>query len=160
VELTRPTPDTEIRQSARSEQKLAAKQQAETEVDVEKTRREKAEARERQNEKTRRDIAMAEVDIQEAAQVELKNNLKKLNKVWVAQQAAVVPGATPALVSAAITAPVLGASAGPEVRYHNGIKYERKQTGPFQGKLVSQAQLLSIDGEDYVEYRVLTQPSF
>ncbi|KAI0006715.1 hypothetical protein F4779DRAFT_552971 [Xylariaceae sp. FL0662B] len=41
-----------------------------------------------------------------------------------------------------------------------GIKYERKQNGPFAGKLVSQGTIISIDGEDYVEYRVLTKPSF
>jgi hypothetical protein len=54
-------------------------------------------------------------------------------------------------------------AAGPvdnEVKYYNGIKYERKANGPFQGKLVSNAQILQIDGEDYVEYRVLTKPSF
>ncbi|KAI1076385.1 hypothetical protein F5B20DRAFT_584293 [Whalleya microplaca] len=41
-----------------------------------------------------------------------------------------------------------------------GVKYERKQNGPFAGKLVSQGTIISIDGEDYVEYRVLTKPSF
>lgn len=87
---------------------------------------------------------MAEAVVQEAAQQELRNNIKKLNKVWVAQQAATLPGAAPS----------------DEVKYHHGIKYERKQNGPFQGKLVSAAQILSIDGEDYVEYRVLTKPSF
>jgi len=89
-------------------------------------------------------VALAESAINEAAQVELKHNLKKLNRVWVAQQA-----------SSGTATPNEG-----EIRYHNGIKYERKQTGPFQGKLVSSAQLLNIDGEDYVEYRVLTKPSF
>jgi PDZ domain-containing secreted protein len=77
--------------------------------------------------------------------MELKNNLKKLNKVWVAQQAATMPAAGPV---------------DNEVKYYNGIKYERKANGPFQGKLVSNAQILQIDGEDYVEYRVLTKPSF
>jgi hypothetical protein len=47
-----------------------------------------------------------------------------------------------------------------DAKYHNGLKYERKQAGPFQGKLVSQGTLISIDGEDYVEYRVLTKPAF
>lgn len=87
---------------------------------------------------------MAEAVVQEAAQQELRNNLKKLNKVWVAQQAATLPGTPP----------------NEEIKYYNGIKYERKQNGPFQGKLVSQAQILCIDGEDFVEYRVLTKPSF
>lgn len=87
---------------------------------------------------------MAEAIVQEAAQQELRNNIKKLNKVWVAQQAATLPGTPP----------------NDEVKYHNGIKYERKPSGPFQGKLVSQAQILCIDGEDFVEYRVLTRPVF
>jgi hypothetical protein len=143
-----PTPELEVRHSARSELRMAAKQQAEAESSAETRRKEKAEARERQNEKTRKEVAQAEAVIQEAAQAELKNNLKKLNKVWVAQQAA-IPGSSAALMPPS-----------DEVKYHNGIKYERKQNGPFQGKLVSSAQILSIDGEDYVEYRVLTKPSF
>lgn len=47
-----------------------------------------------------------------------------------------------------------------DAKMHMGIKYERKQNGPFAGKLVSQGAILTIDGEDYVEYRVLTKPSF
>ncbi|KAG0646049.1 hypothetical protein D0Z07_8048 [Hyphodiscus hymeniophilus] len=143
------SPEMEVRHSARSELRMAAKQQAEAEAGAELRRKEKSEARDRQNEKTRREVAQAEAVIQEAAQAELKNNLKKLNKVWVAQQAA-IPGSS----AAAAMPPV------DEIKYHNGIKYERKQNGPFQGKLVSSAQILSIDGEDYVEYRVLTKPSF
>ncbi|KAH9907768.1 hypothetical protein F4778DRAFT_446348 [Xylariomycetidae sp. FL2044] len=45
-------------------------------------------------------------------------------------------------------------------KMHMGVKYERRTNGPFAGKLVSQGQIISIDGEDYVEYRVLTKPSF
>ncbi|KAI0428156.1 hypothetical protein F5Y09DRAFT_343996 [Xylaria sp. FL1042] len=47
-----------------------------------------------------------------------------------------------------------------DAKIHMGVKYERKQNGPFSGKLVSQGAILTIDGEDYVEYRVLTKPSF
>jgi hypothetical protein len=47
-----------------------------------------------------------------------------------------------------------------DTKYHNGLKYERKQSGAFQGKLVSQGTIITIDGEDYVEYRVLTKPIF
>ena len=47
-----------------------------------------------------------------------------------------------------------------DAKLYMGIKYERKQNGPFEGKLVSQGTIISIDGEDYVEYRVLTKPSF
>jgi len=146
-----PPLEMETRHSARSELKIAARQQAEAEAAAEKARKEKSEAIERQHEKTRKEVAMAEAVIQEAAQQELKNNLKKLNKVWVAQQAA---------TSSTSPRPSLASAPNEEVKFHNGIKYERKQNGPFQGKLVSSAQILSIDGEDYVEYRVLTKPSF
>lgn len=47
-----------------------------------------------------------------------------------------------------------------DAKMHMGVKYERKQNGPFSGKLVSQGTILTIDGEDYVEYRVLTKPIF
>ncbi|KAI1491939.1 hypothetical protein F5X96DRAFT_436354 [Biscogniauxia mediterranea] len=47
-----------------------------------------------------------------------------------------------------------------DAKVHMGIKYERRQNGPFSGKLVSQGTIISIDGEDYVEYRVLTKPTF
>jgi len=60
-----------------------------------------------------------------ASQQHLHNNLKKLNKVWVAQQAATIPNAV----------------AGDEAKHYNGIKYERKRNGPFEGTLVSQPQL-------------------
>jgi hypothetical protein len=147
VEQTKPSPEVEVRHSSRT---FAAKQQAEADAAAAalRARKEKADVRDRQAEKTRKEVAMAEAVVQEAAQQELKNNIKKLNKVWVAQQAATTPGTGPS------TPPV------EEAKYHNGIKYERKQNGPFQGGLVSSAQILTIDGEDFIEYRVLTKPSF
>ncbi|KAL2285910.1 hypothetical protein FJTKL_07403 [Diaporthe vaccinii] len=45
-------------------------------------------------------------------------------------------------------------------KVYMGIKYERKRTGPLEGKLVSRGVIISIEGEDYVEYRVLTKPIF
>jgi hypothetical protein len=72
----------------------------------------------------------------------LSDNMARLNRVWEAQEATRI-------------------RAGAEdAKVHAGIKYQRKQTGPFKGKLVSQGTILTIDGEDYVEYRVLTKPSF
>ncbi|KAJ6436208.1 DDE superfamily endonuclease, CENP-B-like protein [Purpureocillium lavendulum] len=44
-------------------------------------------------------------------------------------------------------------------KFHNGVKYERKSTGLFIGKLASPGTIINIDGEDFVEYRVLTKPS-
>lgn len=140
----------ETRHSSRAEQKNQARLQAQAEAASEKARKEKNHAIERQHEKTRKEVALAEAAIQESAQMELKNNLKKLNKVWIAQQNATFPKASSSN----------NAVSSDEVKYYNGIKYERKQTGPFEGKLVGAAQILTIDGEDYVEYRVLTKPSF
>ncbi|TAQ85695.1 hypothetical protein B7494_g5965 [Chlorociboria aeruginascens] len=143
-----PSPEPEIRHSARSEMRNAARVQAAAEAEAEKARQEKMEARERQHEQSRKEVALAE----SVAQAELKNNLKKLNKVWIAQQAATGQNGSGS---------GSGSNAGnEEVKYYHGIKYERKLHGPLQGKLVSAAQLLTIDGEDYVEYRVLTKPSF
>ncbi|KAK3683755.1 hypothetical protein B0T22DRAFT_483575 [Podospora appendiculata] len=71
-----------------------------------------------------------------------QDNMSRLNKVWVAQEANRIKG---------------GAE---DAKIYMGVKYERKQGGPFEGKLVSQGTIISIDGEDYVEYRVLTKPSF
>lgn len=47
-----------------------------------------------------------------------------------------------------------------DAKVYDGVKYERKATGPFKGKLVSQGTIINIDGEDHVEYRVLTKSSF
>ena len=69
-------------------------------------------------------------------------NINRLNKVWASQEASRLR------------------ADGEDAKIFRGVKYERKQTGPFQGKLVSPGTILSIDGEDYVEYRVLTKPTF
>ncbi|KAM4056459.1 hypothetical protein HRG_014789 [Hirsutella rhossiliensis] len=45
-----------------------------------------------------------------------------------------------------------------DAKMHDGVKYGRKSTGPFTGKFVSAGTIVHIDGEDYVEYRVLTKP--
>ncbi|GAB1313166.1 tRNA splicing endonuclease subunit [Madurella fahalii] len=71
-----------------------------------------------------------------------QDNLSRLNKVWAAQEANRIK------------------AGGEDAKVYMGVKYERKQNGPFEGKLVSQGTIISIDGEDYVEYRVLTKPTF
>ncbi|KAF5001016.1 hypothetical protein FDECE_11086 [Fusarium decemcellulare] len=43
---------------------------------------------------------------------------------------------------------------------HSGVEYRRQSRGPLTGNLVSQGTIFTIKGEDYVEYRVLTKPSF
>ena len=74
--------------------------------------------------------------------VNFQDNVQRLNKVWAAQEASRLR---------------VGAE---DAKIYGGIKYERKANGPFEGKLVSQGAIITIDGEDYVEYRVLTKPSF
>ncbi|RGP79820.1 hypothetical protein FLONG3_2000 [Fusarium longipes] len=71
------------------------------------------------------------------------HEMQRLNRVWASQESM--------RYSRAST---------DDVKMHGGIKYERKANGPFTGKLVSQGTIINIDGEDYVEYRVLTKPSF
>ncbi|KAI5455646.1 hypothetical protein BGZ63DRAFT_497146 [Mariannaea sp. PMI_226] len=76
------------------------------------------------------------------ARLHESEDMQRLNEVWARQES-------------------LRAKAGVEdAKIYGGIKYERKMTGPFFGKLVSQGSIINIDGEDYVEYRVLTKPSF
>ncbi|EXK24143.1 hypothetical protein FOMG_19119 [Fusarium oxysporum f. sp. melonis 26406] len=71
-----------------------------------------------------------------------RQQLQRLNKVWARQEI-----------------PQMKARAE-DAKIYSGVKYERKANGPFTGKLVSQGTIISIDGEDYVEYRVLMKPSF
>ncbi|KAK3371347.1 hypothetical protein B0T24DRAFT_316560 [Lasiosphaeria ovina] len=73
---------------------------------------------------------------------QFNESVQRLNKVWAAQEANRLKGG------------------GDDAKMYMGVKYERKQNGPFEGKLVSQGSIISIDGEDYVEYRVLTKPTF
>ncbi|KGQ09083.1 hypothetical protein BBAD15_g5567 [Beauveria bassiana D1-5] len=47
------------------------------------------------------------------------------------------------------------AAAAPKV--YNGVVYQRSPNGPFAGKLTAKGQVVSINGEDYVEYRVLAK---
>lgn len=75
-------------------------------------------------------------------QSSFQENVSRLNRVWASQEAHRLR------------------AGNEDAKIHMGIKYERKQTGPFEGKLVSQGTIISIDGEDYVEYRVLTKPTF
>ncbi|EON99356.1 hypothetical protein UCRPA7_5137 [Phaeoacremonium minimum UCRPA7] len=112
---------------------------------------------ERTNSIAQREIARAEAAQERADQraanrsssvslnsnkTQFQQNVSRLNKVWAAQEANRLAAGTE------------------DAKIYMGIKYERKATGPFQGKLVSQGTIISIDGEDYVEYRVLTKPSF
>lgn len=74
-----------------------------------------------------------------------QDNMHRMQQVWQAQENMRM-------------GPENGAA--DDVMMHMGIRYERKQNGPFKNRLVSQGTIINIDGEDYVEYRVLTKPSF
>jgi hypothetical protein len=71
------------------------------------------------------------------------DEMQRLNKVWASQESMRYSRAS-----------------NDDAKMYGGVKYERKANGPFTGKLVSQGTIINIDGEDYVEYRVLTKPSF
>ncbi|KAI1878914.1 hypothetical protein JX265_003091 [Neoarthrinium moseri] len=105
------------------------------------------------------------------SRVMFQDNIGRLNKVWTAQEAhrlqgqqqqqqqmmQMPPQPQPQQPQAQAMIP------GPnmdEVRTVDNRTYTRKQNGPFAGKLVSRGEIITIDGEDYVEYRVLTKPSF
>lgn len=51
--------------------------------------------------------------------------------------------------------PLQGSHGLQDAKVWRGMKYERKTQGPFAGGLVSQGTIITIDGEEYVEYRVL-----
>ncbi|KAI1135361.1 hypothetical protein F5Y05DRAFT_180374 [Hypoxylon sp. FL0543] len=77
---------------------------------------------------------------------DFQENVQRINHVWRAQE------------NMRMGPP--NGNGNPDVIMHGSIKYERKQSGPFKDRLVSQGTIINIDGEDYVEYRVLTKPSF
>ncbi|KAG7115519.1 hypothetical protein HYQ45_016277 [Verticillium longisporum] len=91
------------------------------------------------------------------------DDLQRLESVWQMQEEQrnkvqqLPPPPAPVQAPPPVHTPVAN---GNEVKYHEGIRYERKPTGNFAGKLVSTGSLISIDGEDYIEYRLLTKPSF
>ncbi|KAH7147103.1 hypothetical protein B0J13DRAFT_442118, partial [Dactylonectria estremocensis] len=46
-----------------------------------------------------------------------------------------------------------------DVKMYRSAKYERMTKGPFLGKVASY-RIITIDGEEYIEYGVLLKPSF
>ncbi len=49
---------------------------------------------------------------------------------------------------------------GPRTTVVNGVTYVRRSNGSFKGKLVSPGKIITIEGQDYVEYCVLAKLSF
>ncbi|KAF5724935.1 hypothetical protein FMUND_326 [Fusarium mundagurra] len=75
-------------------------------------------------------------------QLHERDEMQRLNKVWARQES------------------LRQRTNAEDAKMYAGVKYERKTQGPFTGKLVSQGTIIIIDGEDYIEYRVLAKPSF
>ncbi|KAG4269109.1 hypothetical protein FPRO04_12232 [Fusarium proliferatum] len=75
-------------------------------------------------------------------QLHERDEIQRLNKVWARQESLRLR------------------TNAEDAKMYAGVKYERKTQGPFTGKLVSQGTIINIDGEDYIEYRVLAKPSF
>jgi hypothetical protein len=98
-----------------------------------------------------------------------RQNMQGLQSVWQQQQQPEADRMHPMAQQAPPPVPLAPAqqfqgigTSNPdgEIIWHQGMKYERKLTGPFTGKLVSQGTIISISGEDNDEYRVLTKPTF
>ncbi|ORY60036.1 uncharacterized protein BCR38DRAFT_52565 [Pseudomassariella vexata] len=89
----------------------------------------------------------------------LQESVVRMNEVWQKQEAQRMQGIQ-SMQQQQQQMQTMGAGNSDDIKMHEGMRYERKQTGPFAGKLVSQGVIISIDGEDYVEYRVLTKPTF
>ncbi|GAB0137993.1 hypothetical protein EsDP_00006242 [Epichloe bromicola] len=71
--------------------------------------------------------------------------------------------APPASAAPPAPAPTMAPPALPTARgskSYGGIRYDWKDTGLFTQKYVSRGCIITIDDEDYVEYRVLTKPAF
>ncbi|KAF5628431.1 hypothetical protein F52700_8165 [Fusarium sp. NRRL 52700] len=75
-------------------------------------------------------------------QLHERDEMQRLNKVWARQESLRLR------------------TNAEDAKMYAGVKYERKTQGPFTGKLVSQGTIINIDGEDYIEYRVLAKPAF
>ncbi|KAI5456152.1 hypothetical protein BGZ63DRAFT_435528 [Mariannaea sp. PMI_226] len=152
--LRQPLPEAEARPPANRVQSGDALERTNSLARREIARAEAAQVRADKHAAHRERVAAAAADAANAAVAAIppvtngrarlheSEDMQRLNKVWARQEN-------------------LRVKAGVEdAKIHGGIKYERKKTGLFLGKLVSQGAIINIDGEDYVEYRVLTKPSF
>ncbi|KAG7402447.1 hypothetical protein Forpi1262_v018959 [Fusarium oxysporum f. sp. raphani] len=91
---------------------------------------------------TRVELAQERAHLNAANPPAREREMQRLDKVWARQESLRMK------------------ARAEDAKMYSGVKYERKANGPFTGKLVSQGTIINIDGEDYVEYRVLTKPSF
>ncbi|RYC81253.1 hypothetical protein BFJ63_vAg15853 [Fusarium oxysporum f. sp. narcissi] len=75
-------------------------------------------------------------------QLHERDEMQRLNKVWARQESLRLR------------------TNAEDAKMYAGVMYERKTQGSFMGRLVSHGAIINIDGEDYIEYRVLAKPSF
>ncbi|KAH6874547.1 hypothetical protein B0T10DRAFT_532909 [Thelonectria olida] len=144
--LRRPLPEAEVRPPVNRVQSVDAREQTNSLAHREIVGAEAAQGRADRHATHRERAAAAAAAISSVTNGRMRlhesEEMQRLNKVWAHQE------------SLRVKADV------DDAKIYGGIKYERKSTGSFIGKLVSQGTILNIDGEDYVEYRVLTKPSF
>ncbi|KAH7039989.1 uncharacterized protein B0I36DRAFT_4227 [Microdochium trichocladiopsis] len=133
-------PEAEIREMGRGNQEHFERQR--NIVDRAMTRMENNQERDDRYAASRAAMSTPPLPNPEARR-DFQDNIQRMQKVWIAQENGRMR-------------PVQE----DEAKTHAGVKYERRANGPFAGKLVSQGTIISIDGEDYVEYRVLTKPTF
>lgn len=82
------------------------------------------------------------------------DEMQRLNDIWARQEAQRQRGVPPPAVVQTPT-PV----ESEEVKVYGETRYVKRLAGPFQGRFVAETRaLITIEGEDYVEYRVLAKP--
>ncbi|PQE23191.1 tRNA splicing endonuclease subunit protein [Rutstroemia sp. NJR-2017a BVV2] len=143
-----PKPAT-IRRTPRTDRKATSRSQERDEVPLQQKRKEKTDEREKGREKPRDKHASDKAVIDEVVQRKLSQNIKGLQEIWQVQNAATLSHTNGA-----------GASGGADqddVKFHNGLKYEKKASGLLQGKFVHHPAIITVDGEAWVEYRFLSK---
>ncbi|PQE33178.1 hypothetical protein CJF32_00003722 [Rutstroemia sp. NJR-2017a WRK4] len=143
-----PKPAT-IRRTPRTERKATSRSQERDEVPLQQKRKEKTDEREKGGDKSRDKHASDKASIDEAVQRKLRQNMKGLQEIWQAQNAATLSHTNGAGAS--------GAADQDDVKFHNGLKYEKKASGLLQGKFVHHPAIITVDGEAWVEYRFLSK---
>ncbi|KAM3066129.1 tRNA-splicing endonuclease subunit sen54 [Clarireedia jacksonii] len=143
-----PKPAT-IRRTPRTERKATSRSQERDEAPTQQRRNQKSDEREKEREKSREKQVSDRAAIDEAVQRKLSQNIKGLQQIWQVQNAATLSHTNGA-----------GGSSGSDqddVKFHNGLKYEKKGSGLLQGKLVHHPVIVTVDGEPWVEYRFLSK---
>jgi hypothetical protein len=138
-----------IRRTPRTERKAASRSQERDELPLQQKRKEKTDEREKGRENPRGKHLSDKAVIDEAVQRKLSQNIKGLQEIWQAQNAATLSHTNGAGAS--------GGSDQDDVKFHNGLKYEKKASGLLQGKFVHHPAIVTVDGEAWVEYRFLSK---